>query len=128
MISKKYLAIVGGVLAFGTVIMGIFMLTSHQPFTVQINDIDPADLGSEEWLEDIEAFYSFIEENYPFLQIKNRTHGYNYLDLKEYFEDQIKNVKDNTEFHSVMMKVVRALQNRHTYSDNRGVVVWQHGQ
>lgn len=42
----------------------------------------PSNMGVEEWLEDFDSFYNFIEKNYPYIWLKERTHNYNWLDLK----------------------------------------------
>lgn len=67
------------------------------------------------WLEDFEAFYDFIEENYPYLWVKNRTHGYNWLDLKVGYEARILKAVNESEILDVFLDAVCALQNRHTY-------------
>ena len=76
---------------------------------------DVADMGVTEWLEDFEAFHDFVEGNYPYLWLKNRTHGYNWLDLKQMYADRITNAVDNEEFAGIILDAVTALQNRHSY-------------
>jgi hypothetical protein len=88
---------------------------SEPSFEVQINPIEPDDLGVDEWLEDFRGLYGFVEGNYPYLELKERTHGYNWLDLREGFEERIRAASDNEDFLLVIMDAVAALQNRHTW-------------
>ncbi|MHA1906167.1 MAG: S41 family peptidase [Candidatus Thorarchaeota archaeon] len=85
-----------------------------EEFELTINDIDPSTIGVNEWLEDFYALYSCIRYNYPYLSLKERTHGYNWLDLRESFENRIRAADDNAEFFSIISEAVQALQNRHT--------------
>jgi hypothetical protein len=103
-------------------ITGLVLLSSYllffnpaSTYEIEINPIDPSTLGVNEWLEDFQHFYTLVEENYPYLVLKNRTHGYNWLDLKEDFENRIQNAQDNREFLDIIAAAVTALQNRHTH-------------
>jgi hypothetical protein len=116
LIKKNHLVIVSAVLVIATVTLAAyFMVLTPPEFQIHINDIDPADMGVEEWLEDFQALYDFVEGNYPFLDVKNRTHGYDWLDLKDYYENRISNAKNNIEFLRIIMDALNALQNRHTW-------------
>jgi C-terminal processing protease CtpA/Prc len=103
--------------------LGVFLTVFQQPFTIQINTIDPEDLSQEEWLADFEALYDYIEGNYPFLSVKNRSHGYNWLDLKDHYLDRISSVESNQEFFLVISDVLQALQNRHSWIVNPNQVI-----
>jgi hypothetical protein len=50
--------------------------------------------------------------------VKNRTHGYNWLDLKPYYEDRIQQATSNDDFLLILHDAVQALQNRHTWIIN----------
>ena len=115
MIKKPYLIILGAVIIIGIAAVSIIIINLEPPYKIKINTINPAEMGMEEWIEDLEYLYTYVEENYPFLEIKNRTHGFNWLDLKEMFTEQINNAEDNEDFFNVIMNAVLALQNRHTY-------------
>ena len=115
MLQKKYLIILSTSILLIIIGAGIFLSLRQQPFTIEINPIDPQDLGPEEWLEDFESLYSFIEGNFPFLSVKNRTHGYNWLDLKDHYLTRISNVQNNQEFYTVITDALQALQNRHSW-------------
>jgi len=78
------------------------------------NPNHPSNMGVEEWLEDFDSFYNFIEKNYPYIWLKERTHNYNWLDLKPIYESRIKNATSDEEFLGILFDAVQALQNRHT--------------
>jgi len=71
--------------------------------------------NNELWLEDFQAFYEHIERNYPYLLVKNRTHGYNWLDLKAGYETRISDAMNGSDILDVFLDAICALQNRHTY-------------
>ena len=116
-IKKKHLVGVAVVSIVAIVTLAVYftVLTPTDDFEIKINSINPEDLGVEEWLEDFQALYDFVEGNYPFLDVKNRTHGYNWLDLKSSYEERIANVQNNQEFLEIIMAALNALQNRHTW-------------
>ncbi|NHJ47447.1 MAG: hypothetical protein FK733_06650 [Asgard group archaeon] len=120
--KKKILAIfipVSALLIMGITGMSVYIHLyvgyRNVHFEQNINSIDPADLGVNEWLSDFNSFYSIIEENYPYLDIKERRLDYNWLDLKNQFVNRIENCSSNEEFFAIMSDAVRALQNEHTY-------------
>ncbi len=80
----------------------------------------PSNMSTEEWLEDFDSLYTFIENNYFYLWLKNRTHSYNWLDLKSMFEDRIRTASSNEEFLRILFDAVQALQNRHTQIEYPG--------
>ena len=94
----------------------------ERDFEIVLNPIHPEDMTVIEWLEDFQYLYDFVEGNYPFLAVKNRTHGYNWLDLTEMFKDRIRNAQNNEEFLRIIMVACQALQNRPTYVMNPIVV------
>jgi len=97
-----------------SVAMGISSLHDAPRFEVEISGVDPEEMGVEEWLEDFEHLYCFVEDNYPYLGLKERTHGYSWLELRGEFEERIRAARDNEGFLRVVMEAVTALQNRHT--------------
>lgn len=110
-------------------VLAIYFSGFLQPeYKITINPIDPQDLGPEEWMEDFEYLYDYMEGNYPYLMVKNRTHGYNWLDLREQFEERIRGVKNNEEFLEIISSIVIALQNRHTFVMDPDRVIENHNQ
>ncbi|MFW9851232.1 MAG: S41 family peptidase, partial [Candidatus Thorarchaeota archaeon] len=67
-----------------------------------------------EWLADFQTLYDYVENNYPYLAVKNRTHGYNWLDLKPMYETRIQEATSNDDFLLILHDAIKALQNRHT--------------
>lgn len=117
MIKKKLITLISAVAIIAIVsisVVVVVFLESDAEYKVTINPIDPQDMGPEEWLEDFEYLYNYIEGSYPYLSVKNRTHGYDWFDLKELFEERIGSVTTNAEFLEVIIQAVNALQNRHT--------------
>ena len=90
------------------------------------NSNHPSNMGVDEWLEDFNSFYNFVERNYPYIWLKERTHGYNWLDLKSYYEDRIRNATSNNEFLFILFDAVQALQNRHTQIEYPGNIAQYH--
>ncbi|MBC8222980.1 hypothetical protein H8E65_00190 [Candidatus Bathyarchaeota archaeon] len=125
-LSKRKILIVLSSLAI-VIVSGLsYVLLSTPRFEESINSIDPRDMGVEEWLKDFEYLYNLVQENYPYLPLKERTHGYNWLDLRAVFEERIRNASDNEDFLYVIMEAVEALQNRHTHVLDPGTVIEYH--
>jgi hypothetical protein len=124
-LSKKYLVMLASIIIIATSILALYVTMGAPPeqdFQIVLNPIHPEDLTVNEWLADFQYLYDFVEGNYPFLAVKNRTHGYNWLDLKDMFEERIRNAQNNEEFLRIIMAACQALQNRHTYVLNPTVV------
>ncbi len=84
------------------------------PFKIYITDVEPADMGLAEWQEDFDYLYDFVKDNYPYLWVKDRTHGLQWLNLRSEFDQMIADATDNEDFLCAIMQSVTALQNRHT--------------
>ncbi len=114
---KKLITITS--LAICIVIIVSFSLTfafiEATRFKSPVTAIDPENMGVEERLEDFEYLYNFIDQNWPYHWVKERMHGFNWLDLKSEFETKITNAENNEDFLVVIMEAVEALQNRHTW-------------
>lgn len=78
------------------------------------NPLHPKDMKGEEWLEDFHSMYVMMKENYPYLWIKERMNGYNWLDLMDYYTKRISHARTEMEFLEIFFDAVNALQNRHT--------------
>lgn len=89
-------------------------LNDFGTFDFHISDKDPSSLGVDEWLDDFNHLYDFIEKNYAYLPLKERTHGYNWLDLKQVYIERINQAKNNEDFLTILMDAIQALQNRHS--------------
>ncbi len=111
---KRSLAILS-LLAITAAAFGVYSFLDAPRHKNEFSPVDPEDLGVKEWLEDFEFLYDFIEANYPYIELKDRTHGYNWLNLRGEFEGRIRSATDNEDFLQVIMEAVEALQNRHTW-------------
>lgn len=123
--------VIVAIVAVAAVTVGALLYPGREgdpAFAVEINTVDPADLGVDEWLEDFRSLCEFVEGNYPYLELKERTHGYNWLDLREDFEERIRAAPNSKVFLQVIMDAVGALQNRHTHVLRPGVVSEYHAQ
>jgi len=114
-LSKRKTLIVLSSLAIVIVSSLSYVFISTPRFEISINPVDPRDMGVDERLEDFEYLYNLVQENYPYIPLKERTHGYTWLDLREVFEERIRNASDNEDFLHVIIEAVEALQNRHTH-------------
>jgi hypothetical protein len=92
-------------------------VTSHFPWIRSLYPeigFNPEKLTKNEWKEDFEALYYIVKYNYPYLWVKERTHGYNWLDLKDYYMERLDEIETNEEFLDLMREAVQSLQNGHT--------------
>ncbi|NHJ46863.1 MAG: hypothetical protein FK733_03655 [Asgard group archaeon] len=80
-----------------------------------INPVHPSDLTVYDWLEDLYYFMHMVKENYPFLWTRERTHGYNWLDLIPIYRDKVINCQSNAEFLMIISDLTYALQNIHSF-------------
>jgi len=124
-ISKRNLIIILSFFLIGITAIPstIFVLFE---FSKTNNLSHPSNMGVDEWLEDFDSLYDFIERNYPYIWLKNRTHGFNWLDLKSYYQDRIRNANSNNEFLQILFDAVEALQNRHTQIEYPGNLAQYH--
>ena len=125
--SKKNLIII-----LSVCVISIILIPNTIFILFEFNKTDtsnhPSNLDVDKWLEDFESFYDFIEGNYPYIWLKERTHGYNWLDLKCYYENRIRNITSNEEFLRIMFDMVQALQNRHTQIEYPGNMAQYHAE
>ncbi len=80
---------------------------------ITFNDIHPQDMTEEEWLEDLEALFSIMRDNNPYIKLKERQLGYRWLDFCERYCDRIRNGKTTSDYLEVIFDAVQALQNGH---------------
>jgi len=124
-LNKKILTLIVSVS-----LITIITIPSTIFIVIELNKANNSDHSSnmavEDWLEDFDSFYHFIEKNYPYIWLKERTHGYNWLDLKSYYEDRIRNATSNEEFLQILFDALQALQNRHTQIEYPGNIAQYH--
>ncbi len=80
---------------------------------ITFHDIHPQDMTEDEWIEDLEALFSIMRDNNPYIQLKERQLGYRWLDFYENYCDRIRNGKATLDYLAVMFDAVQALQNGH---------------
>jgi len=127
-LMKKGSLVIFSLLAIIVAVFGVYSFLDASRHKNEFSSVDPEDMGVKEWLEDFGCLYDFIEANYPYIELKERTHGYNWLDLRGLFEERIKNATDNEEFLQVIMEAAEALQNRHTQVVEPDEVVEYHAR
>lgn len=101
-------------------------------FKMYLSDIQPSEMGIEEFVEDFEYLFNFIEDNYPFIDVKERMLGYNWLDFKNDYLARINDCNNTGDFLEVIIDAVTSLQNLHTHILNpadariyrNGIVQW----
>ncbi|MFW9769684.1 MAG: S41 family peptidase [Candidatus Thorarchaeota archaeon] len=64
-------------------------------------------------MKDLEALFTVMRENNPYMKLKERQLGYRWLDFYESYCDRIRNGKTISDHLEVMFDAVQALQNGH---------------
>lgn len=72
-------------------------------------------LSAKEKSEDFEYAYNILKDNFPFFDTEKKMIGFDWLEHKKEFEDEIKNTKNDTEFFDKIYKIFFLVQNPHTY-------------
>ncbi|MFW9980072.1 MAG: S41 family peptidase [Candidatus Thorarchaeota archaeon] len=80
---------------------------------IMFNDIHPQDMTEDEWLEDLEALFSMMRDNNPYMKLKERQLGYRWLDFYDNYCNRIRNGKAALDYLKVMFDAAQALQNGH---------------
>jgi len=81
---------------------------------LRVTPIHPKDMKVKDWLEDFHSMYTMMKENYPYLWVKERMNGHNWLDLQDYYRNRILHAQTEMEYLEIFFDAVQALQNRHT--------------
>jgi hypothetical protein len=102
-------------------------ITTHFPWVRSLypeTEFDPARMTRNDWKEDFEALYYLVKYNYPYLWVKERTHGFNWLDLKDHYMRRLDEIETNKEFFSLIEEAVATLQNGHTHLMGYDALEW----
>jgi hypothetical protein len=83
--------------------------------TSKNHNIDFKQLTTQEKLEDFEAVYTILKENYPYFEVNKRLHGIDWLGNKEKYIEKVKETKDDEEFVNVLLESLADLNNGHTH-------------
>lgn len=68
--------------------------------------------------EDAVFLLDFLEDNYPYFQVKEKVLGYKFLDHKEEFIRKVARSKDDLDFYKNIDEIICSLQNAHTAITN----------
>ncbi|MDO4662176.1 MAG: S41 family peptidase [Tissierellia bacterium] len=79
----------------------------------------PKPLTNEEMIEDYEYFFKIIKENYPFIELIETEHGYNFIDNHDLYLSWVKECKNDDDFYNVLQKIIEQLQNKHAMIADR---------
>lgn len=71
-------------------------------------------LSTEEKLEDFSYLFETLWENHPYIELKSRVEGYNWLEHEKEFEDAVRASKNDREFAKVIQRMLLMLNNGHT--------------
>ena len=80
---------------------------------ITFNDKDPKDMTKEDWLDDFNSLFNLVKENFPYLYVKERMLGYNWLDLKDNYLKRLEEAKEVKEYLEIFHDAVTALQDGH---------------
>lgn len=98
--KKKLLIIFTIIIIIALVLVGIFGFKRYEKYIT--------------YKEDAEYLLDFIENNYPYFQVKEKQFGFKFLDNKKEYVNKISVSKNDVEFLSNAEEVVNLLQNGHT--------------
>ncbi|MEG2288663.1 MAG: S41 family peptidase [Clostridium sp.] len=71
-------------------------------------------LSYKEKKQDAEYLLTFLEENYPYFDLKKRTTGYDFLNHKQELINKISKAKNDKEFYVNVYETMKLLQNSHS--------------
>ncbi|MFW9816381.1 MAG: S41 family peptidase [Candidatus Thorarchaeota archaeon] len=81
---------------------------------IEINEIHPEDMTKQDWLDDLEALFSLMRDNNPYLSMKERLLGYSWLDLFDEYRNRIESSHSSEDYLEVIFDAVQSLQNAHS--------------
>lgn len=76
-------------------------------------------LTPEQKLEDFHYLFSVLEDNHPYLALKTRVEGYDWLSHREEFEQAVRDSSDDKSFAQAIAGILKQINNGHT-----NVVPW----
>ncbi|MEG0611758.1 MAG: S41 family peptidase [Clostridium sp.] len=93
----------------GTIIITILVVIIGGSFLYSYNEKNSV------YKEDAEFLLNFLEDNYPYFQVKERMYGYDFLEHKDAYIKEIARSKDDVEFLKNVDGVMNRLQNGHSH-------------
>ncbi len=73
-----------------------------------------AELTADQKVEDFRYLFSMFQENHPYLALKARAEGFDWLAHEDEFEEEVRETADNREFAAVIDRIVALVNNAHT--------------
>ena len=80
-------------------------------------------LSEEQRLEDLDYLIDIFSENHPFISLKSRVEGYDWLDHRDEFGALVASAKTDQEFAIAMNRVTGLMNNMHTRLSGRSSLV-----
>ncbi|NLA60708.1 MAG: hypothetical protein GX863_06360, partial [Firmicutes bacterium] len=71
-------------------------------------------LTTEEKLADFRYLFEIFRDNYPYLELKARSEGYDWLPHESEFEEWIRESRNDVEFAQAIQRILMMLNQRHT--------------
>ena len=114
--KRKLLIILPILITLGIVGYNINQDRENDINTIDLKEIDyrEFDLCTEDYLYDFDYAYEILETYYPFFEINKMENGIDWLNNKEYYENYIRESKDDWDFYNRMNDVLGELNNGHT--------------
>lgn len=81
------------------------------------------DLSTEQKLEDLRYLFEIIRDNHPYIELKARVEGYNWLEHEKQFEDAVRASRNDREFAQAIQRMLLMLNNGHTSGDTTLLVL-----
>ena len=72
------------------------------------------DLSTEQKLEDFRYLFEIIRDNHPYIELKARVEGYDWLEHEKEFEDAVRASRNDREFAQAIERMLLVLNNGHT--------------
>lgn len=79
-------------------------------------------LSQEERLADLNYLIDVLSQAHPYVSLKSRVEGYDWLDHRNEYEFLVTEAKTDREFAAAMDRIVRVLNNAHTAIHDGSVI------
>lgn len=106
---KRILIIIGLI-----IVICFLCLIHYYCISVKVDSKRFIQLSAKQKLEDLSYAYNILKDNFPYFEVEKKKTGFDWLVHKKYFEDEIKNTKNDIEFYNKMDEIFYSIQNAHT--------------
>lgn len=83
--------------------------------SVKVDNKRYLQLSTKQKLVDFDYAYDILKDNFPYFEIEKEKTGFDWLEHKQKFEDEIKHTNNDIEFYNKMSEILKSVQNGHTY-------------